>query len=217
MPYQPNIHHTLKHTYRSTLSNNHHPFKRISLSPSSSSLLTHQTTDHLPYHIPSRLTHRTHTDTTPQPASALAPQASHTHHQHKPTLMHHAKDNNQITKTTLTNTTQPPQHPSHNTRHKHNQNPYTLQHKHNQTNTSTNNRDTISHPMPLLFQNEINPAIMELLLQSIKTLLTALSNAPLTLFIVHHIYTVHQMYQDKAPHVATLTQILFMFLIYYIL
>ena len=74
--------------------------------------------------------------------------------------MHHPKDNNQITKTT-----QPPQHTSHNTRHKYNQNSYTLQHKYNQTNTSTYNIATTSHPMALLFHKEINPAIMELLLQ----------------------------------------------------
>ena len=74
--------------------------------------------------------------------------------------MHHAKDKNQINKTTLTNITQPLQHPSHNTRHKHNQNSYTLQHKHNQTSTSTNNIATTSHPMPLLIHKEINPAII---------------------------------------------------------
>ena len=86
--------------------------------------------------------------------------------------MHHVKNNNQMTKTTLTNTTQTPQHPSHNTRHKHNQNSYILQHRHNQTSTikpqdittSTSNIATTSHPMPLLLHKEINPAIMELLL-----------------------------------------------------
>ena len=165
MPYQPNTHHVLTRTYRSTPSDNHPPFKRSSSTP----LLTPP----LPNHIQSRPIHKTHTDTTNQPSSALAPQASHTHHQHKPTLMHHVKNNNQMTKTTLTNTTQPSQHPSHNTRHKHNQNFYTLQQKHNHTNAikpqqltiSTNNIATTLHPMPLLFHKEINPAIMELLLQ----------------------------------------------------
>ena len=160
MPYQANTHHTLKQTYRSTPSDNHHLFKRSSLSPSP--LLTPQTTAHLPYHIPPWPTHKTHTH---QTSSALSPQASHTQHQHKPTLMHHPKDNKQMTKTTLTNTTQPPQHPSHNICHKYNQNSYTLQYKYNQTNTYINNIATTSHPMPLLFHTEINPAIMDLLLQ----------------------------------------------------
>ena len=169
MTYQPNTHHTLKHTYRSTPSDNHHPSKRSSPLSLPSLILTPQITTHLPYHIPSRPTHKTHTGTTHK---LLAPKASHTHHYHKPTLMHHAKNNNQMTKTTLTNTTQPPKHLSHNTRHKHNQNSYILQHRHNQTSTikpqdittSTNNIATTSHPMPLLLHKEINPAIMELLL-----------------------------------------------------
>ena len=149
-------------THRSTPSDNQDPFKHSS--PSSSSLfsVTSQTTVYLPYHIPSRPTHKTLTNTTHQPSSTSASQTSHTHQQHKPTLMHHLKDKNQMAKTTPTNTTKPPQHPSHNTCHKHNQyynNNNTLQHGHNQTNTikpqhiitSTNNIATTSHPMPLLF------------------------------------------------------------------
>ena len=147
-PYQRNTHHTSQHTHRSTPSNNHHPFKHSS--PSSSPLLTLHTTAHLPYHIPSQATHKILTNTTHQPPSTSAPQASHTHQQRKPTLI---------------NTTQLPQHPSHNTRHKHNQNFNTLLHRHNQTNTikpqhittSTNNIATTPHPMPLLFHGEINP------------------------------------------------------------
>ena len=49
----------------------------------------------------------------------------------------YAKNKNQMTKTTLTNTTQPPQHLFHNMHRKHNQTSYRLQHKHNQTNTTT--------------------------------------------------------------------------------
>ena len=60
--------------------------------------------------------------------------------------MHHAKNSNQMTKTTLTNTTQPPQHPSHITSHKHNQTTYRLQHKHNQTNTTKPQHITTSTP-----------------------------------------------------------------------
>ena len=75
--------------------------------------------------------------------------------------------------TTFINTTEPPQHPSYNTHHKHNQKFNRLRHRHNQTNTikpqhiatSNNNIATTLHPMPLLFHREINPAIMELLLQ----------------------------------------------------
>ena len=119
---------------------------------------TLQTTAHLPYHIPPQPTPKFLTNTTHQSSSTSAPQASHTHQQRKPTLI---------------NTTQLPQHPSHNTRHKHNQNLNTLHHRHNQTNTikpqhittSTNNIATTSHPMPLLFHKEINPAMMEVLLQ----------------------------------------------------
>ena len=105
-----------------------------------------------------------------------------------------------MTKTTLTNTTKPPQHPSHNTSHKHNQNSYTLQHKHNQTNTikpkhittSTNNIATTSHPMPLLFHKEINPAIMELLLQH--------GNQSR-----HHRYTVHHRCIKTKRHTLQLS------------
>ena len=106
----PIIHHN---THRSTPLDHHHPFKHSSPSPSSSPLVTPQTTAHLQYHIPSRPIHKTLTNTTHQPSSTSAPQAFHTHHQHKPTLMHHAKHNNQITKPSLTNTAQPPQHPYH--------------------------------------------------------------------------------------------------------
>ena len=77
--------------------------------------LTLQTTAHLPYHVPSQPIHKTLTNTT-QPSSISAPQASHTHQQRKFTLI---------------NTTQLPQHPSHNTRYKHNQNFNTLQRRHN--------------------------------------------------------------------------------------
>ena len=81
MPYQTNTQDTLKHTYRSTPSGNHHPFKRSSPSPSPSPLLSPKTTSHLPYNIPPRPTYKTHTDTTHQTSSALAPQAYYTHHQ----------------------------------------------------------------------------------------------------------------------------------------
>ena len=156
--YQRNTHHTWQHTHRSTPSDNHHPFKHSSPTSSPSPLLTPQTTAHLPYHIPSQPTQKTLTNTTHQPSSTSASQASNTYQQCKPTLI---------------NTTQPLQHPSHNTRHKHNQNFNALQHRRNQTNTikpqhittSTNNIAPTSHPMPLLFHREINPAIMGLLLQ----------------------------------------------------
>ena len=169
MPYQPNTHHTLQHTYRSTPSEKNHPFKRSS--PSSTHLLL--LTPHLPYQRPSWSTHKTHTDTTHEPSVALVPQASHTHHQHKPTLMHHTKDKNQMMKTTSTKSTQEPQHPCQDTLNKHNRNSYALQHKHNHTNTikpkhittSAINIATTSHPIPLLFHKEINPAIIKLLLQ----------------------------------------------------
>ena len=118
--YQPNTHHTLQQTHRSTPSDNNHPFKHSSPSSSPSPLLTPQTTAHLPYHIPSQPTHKTLTNATHQPSSTSVPQASHTHQQRKPTFI---------------NTTKPLQHPSHKVRHKHNQNFNTLQHRHNQTNT----------------------------------------------------------------------------------
>ena len=157
-PYQPNTHHTSQYTHRSTPSDNHNPFKHSSTSSLPSPLLTLQTTTHLPYHIQSQPIHKTLTNTIHQPSSTSAPQASHTHQHCKPTLI---------------NTTQLPQHPSHNTRHKHNKNFNTLQRRPNQTNTinhqhittSTNNIATASPPMPLLFHRDINPAMMELLLQ----------------------------------------------------
>ena len=172
IPYQTNT--TLRwntHTYLHHQIKNHRSSKRSS--PSPSLLLTPHTTTHLPYHIPSPPTHKTHTGITYQSSSTLAPQSSHTCHQHKSTFMDHTKKGNHITKTTLTNTTQTPQHPFHNTRHKHNQTFYRLQYKHNQTNTiklqhittSTNNIASKSLPMPLLFRKKMNPAIIDLLLQ----------------------------------------------------
>ena len=99
VPYQPNTHHTLKHICTSAPSANHHSPKR------SSPLPKPQATTHLPYHIPSRPTHKTQTGITYQTSCTLAPQSLHTYHQHKPTFMHHANNNNQMTETTLTNTT----------------------------------------------------------------------------------------------------------------
>ena len=156
-PYEPNTHihrnrHTdLHHQIIITHSNIAHPYPHLhSYSHSKLDPIYHTT-----YH-PNQLTKLSQIPH--QRPSTSAPQTSHTHQQRKPTLI---------------NTTQLPQHPSHNTRHKHNKNFNILQHRHNQTNTikpqqittSTNNIVTTSHPMPLLFHREINPAMMELLLQ----------------------------------------------------
>ena len=116
VPYQSITHHTLKHTYSPAPSTKHHSPKH-SL-PLPSSLPTPQATTHLPYDIPSRPTHKANTGITYQTSSTLAPQSPHTHHQHKPTHMRHAKKNNQMTKTTITNSPTPhtyitfPQHTS---------------------------------------------------------------------------------------------------------
>ena len=107
----------LKHTYTSTSLDNHHPSKHRSHSPSP--LMTLQTNTYLPYHIPSRPIHKAHTDTTHQASFAPAPQASHTHHQHKLAFTHLANNNNGMTKTTPRNVTQPPQHPHHTHKHTH--------------------------------------------------------------------------------------------------
>ena len=74
--------------------------------------------------------------------------------------MHHAKSSNQMTKTTLTSTTQLLQHP-------------TTHHKHNQTNTIkpqhtiifTPDITTALNPISQLFHKEIKLAIMNFLLQ----------------------------------------------------
>ena len=171
--YQSNTHHTSQHTHTDlhhqimiTHSNTAHPnphlhpYSHPKLQP-----IYHNT--HPPDHFtkPSKIPHiNLHL---PQPPRFPYSATTQTHTQY------HAKDKNQMTKTTPTNTTHPPQNPSHNTRHKHNQNFNTLQHKHNKTNTikpqyittSTNNIATTSRPMPLLFHRKTNPAIMELLMQ----------------------------------------------------
>ena len=81
--HQPTNHHTLKHTYTPTPLDIRHSSKHSSLSPSP--LPTPQATTYLPYHIPSRPTHKSHTSITYQIPSTLAPQSSHSHHQQKPT------------------------------------------------------------------------------------------------------------------------------------
>ena len=106
----PNIFHNNQtltihwNTYAPAPSANHHSSKR-----SSPSIGISQATTHLLYHIPFRPTHKIHTGITYQTSSTLFPQSFHTHHQRKPKLTHHLKSNNQITKTTLSNTTQPRQ------------------------------------------------------------------------------------------------------------
>ena len=65
VPYQPNTHHILKHTYKTAQSDNHHSSKRSSVLP------TLQATTHLPYHIPPRPTHKTHTIITYQTSPIL--------------------------------------------------------------------------------------------------------------------------------------------------
>ena len=146
--------------------------------------------------MPSRPTHKTHTDVTYQTTSTLAPQSSHTHRQDKPIVMYHANSNNQMTKTTThNNTTQPPQHSSQNIYHKRNQTCYRSHHKHNQTDTikpqytTTSILDiaTASHPIPQLFHKEIKPATMDLLMQRGNQSRQNLSfSAPLPLLAVHH-------------------------------
>ena len=135
---------------------NYHSSKRRPPSPTS-----HATT-HLQHNIPSQPTHKTHTNTTHLTTFILAPKSSHVHQQYKNTLLHQANDNNQSTKTTHTNTTQPPQHTSHKMHHKRNQT-NTLKPQH--TPTSTPDIATLSHPIPQLFHKQINPAIMNLLIQ----------------------------------------------------
>ena len=73
LSYQPNTHHTLKHTYTPAPSASHHSSILSSPSP------TPQATTHLPYHIPYQPTLKTHPDITHQTLSTLAPQFSHTH------------------------------------------------------------------------------------------------------------------------------------------
>ena len=115
--------------------------------------------------------------------------------------MHHAKDKNQMTKTTLTNITQPPQHPSHNTRHKHKQNFNTLHHRHNQTNTikpqdittSTNNIATTSHPCHY-FSTEKSTQPLWNSCYNVLTNQDTVNNpiqCSSPLFTIYHKYTVH--------------------------
>ena len=101
-PYQTNTHHTSQHTHRFTPSDNHKPFKHSSTSSSPSPLLTLQTTAHLPYHVQPQPIHKTLTNTIHQPSSTSAPQASHTHQHHKPTLINY---HNTLPTTHVTNTT----------------------------------------------------------------------------------------------------------------
>lgn len=166
----------MKHKYTSAPSDYHHSSKRSS--PYPSSLLTSQTTTHYIYHTTYHLVQliKPTKGIAHQSSSTLARQSFQTHHQHKPTFMHHTKNNNHTTKNTFTNTIQPPQHPSQNTRYKHNQTSYRLQHKHNQVDTikpqhittSINNIATKLRPVSLSFHKEINSAIMDLLLQRCK-------------------------------------------------
>ena len=71
LPYQPTTHHTLKHTYTSAPSTNHHLPKHSS--PLLSPLPTPEATTHLPYHIPPRPIHKTLTCITYQTSSTLTP------------------------------------------------------------------------------------------------------------------------------------------------
>ena len=148
-PYQPNTHHTSQHTHRSTPSDNHHPFKRSSPSSSPSPSLTFQTTAHLPYHIPSQPTHKTLRNTTYHPSSTSDPKLLILPNNANPHL------------STKTITIKPN---DHHTKPSPNQN-QTITIKSQHITTSTNNIATTSYPMPLLFHKQINPAMMELLLQ----------------------------------------------------
>lgn len=95
-------------------------------------------------------------------ASTVAPKSSHVHQQYKHTLPHHANNNNQSIKTIQTNTTQPPQLFSHKIHHKRSQtNTQKLQH----TTNSTPSRATVSYLIPQIFHQQINPGIINHLIQ----------------------------------------------------
>ena len=102
------------------------------------------------------------TNTTHITTSTLASKSSHVHQQYRPTITHHENNNNQSTKTTKTNTTQRPQHNSHKIHHERNQT-NTLKPQH--TTTSTPNMATVSHFILQLFHKQINPTILNLLIQ----------------------------------------------------
>ena len=161
VPFQPNIHHRLKHTYTPAPSANHHLSKR------SSPLPTPQATSHLPYNIPSRPTFKPtqvwHTKFHPFQSLNLPIPTTNT--------------NPHLCTTQRTTIRWPKSHSptpqNHNIQQKHNQTYYRLQHKSNQTNTIktqhttnyTHNIATVSRPTPQLFHREINPTIIGPLLQ----------------------------------------------------